>query len=104
MGPAPFCVMSPVVTCRRGKYHLHLAAIARCHLAILSIEHDLSQKLDLEAVAIVVSLSYIASGVSSIKSNRRPGSGSELHDMHACLTKQQLLNLLYCMKHLVKNI
>ena len=29
---------------------------------------------------------------------------SELHDMHACLTKQQLLNLLYYMKRLVKNI
>ena len=28
-------------------------AIARCYQAILSIEHDLSQKLDLEAVAIV---------------------------------------------------
>ena len=30
-------------------------AIARCHQAILSIEHDLSQKFDLEAVAIVAS-------------------------------------------------
>ena len=30
-------------------------AIARCYQAILSIEHDLSQKLDLEAVAIVAS-------------------------------------------------
>ena len=28
-------------------------AIARCYMAILSIEHDLSLKLDLEAVAIV---------------------------------------------------
>ena len=30
-------------------------AIARCYLVILSIEYDLSQKLDLEAVAIVAS-------------------------------------------------
>ena len=30
-------------------------AIARCYLAILSIEHDLSQKLDLEVIAIGVS-------------------------------------------------
>ena len=43
-------------------------AIARCYLAILSIEHDLSQKLDLEAVATVIA---IADGISSIKSNRR---------------------------------
>ena len=28
-------------------------AIARCYEAILSIEHNLSQKLDLEAIAIV---------------------------------------------------
>ena len=33
---------------------MHLATIARYYLmAILSIEHDLSQKLDLEAVATV---------------------------------------------------
>ena len=30
-------------------------AIARCYLAILSIEDDLSQKLDLEVIAIGVS-------------------------------------------------
>ena len=41
--------------------------ITRCHLAALSIEHDLSQMLDLEAVATVA----IANGVSSVKSNRR---------------------------------
>ena len=47
-------------------------ANARCCLAILSVEHDLSQELDLETVAI-------ANRVSSVKSN----SSSELHDMHA---------------------
>ena len=41
--------------------------IARCYLAILSIEYDLSQKLGLETVAIVA----IAIRVSSVKSNRR---------------------------------
>ena len=30
-------------------------AIARCYQAILSIQHDFSQKLDLEVVAIVAS-------------------------------------------------
>ena len=55
MGPAPFCTMSPVVTCRWGKHHLHLPLPGATDLAILSIEYDLSQKLDLEAVAIVAS-------------------------------------------------
>ena len=46
-------------------------AIARCYLVILSIEYDLSQKLDLEAVAIIRSYLAIANGISSDKSNRR---------------------------------
>ena len=53
MGPAPFGPMSLVVTCRWPGQTPFAPAIARCSLAILSIEYDLSQKLDLEAVAIV---------------------------------------------------
>ena len=41
-------------------------AITRCYLANLSIEHDLSQKLNLEAVVIAA----IANRVSSVKLNR----------------------------------
>ena len=29
-------------------------AIARCYLAVLSIEHNLSQKFDLEAIGIAI--------------------------------------------------
>ena len=47
-------------------------ANARYYLAVLSLEHGLSQKLDLETVVI-------ANRVSSVKSN----SSSELHDMYA---------------------
>ena len=50
MGSAPFCTMSPVITCGWGKHHLHLP-----YLAFLSIKYDLTQKLDLEAVAIIAS-------------------------------------------------
>ena len=54
MGPAPFCAMSPVVPYRWGQTPF-APTIARCYLAILSLEYDLSQKLDREAVAIVAS-------------------------------------------------
>ena len=40
--------------------------IARCYQAILSIEHDLSQKLDLEAVAIVAMIPTLPNGVSML--------------------------------------
>ena len=52
MGPTFFA------QCYHGHVEVEQApfapAIARCYQAILSIVHDLSQKLDLEAVAIAV--------------------------------------------------
>ena len=44
------------------------------------MEHNLSKKLELKAVAIVVVA--IANGVTSIKSNRRIAE-PEMHDTHA---------------------
>ena len=69
--------------------------IARCYLAILSIEHDLphNQKLDVEAVTILA----IANRVSSVKSNRRMAVN--------CMTfilDSTILNLFYYMKCSVK--
>ena len=72
----------------------------RKKIHILSIEYDLSQKLDLEAVASYNSYLAIANGISSVKSNRRIA----VNCMTCMLTKQQLLNLFYYMKRLVKNI
>ena len=51
MGPAPFCAMSPVVIHAEVEQAPFESAIARCYLVILLIEHNLSQKFDLEAVA-----------------------------------------------------
>ena len=45
--------MSPCSGHMKVEQALFAPVIARYYLAILSIEHDLSQKLDLEAVAIV---------------------------------------------------
>ena len=52
-------------------------AIASCYMAILSIEHNLSQKFDLEAVAIA------SSELTVFVKSSRSTDGSELHDMHA---------------------
>ena len=52
-------------------------AIASCYFTIFSIEHDLSQKFDLGAVAIASSELMVF-----VKSNKST-DGSELHDMHA---------------------
>ena len=57
-GASPFLCNVPVVTCRWGMRLAPFApAITRCYLAVLSMEYDLSQKLDLEAVAIIATCS-----------------------------------------------
>ena len=60
MGQSPSCTMSLLSGHMEVKQASFAPVIFRCYLAILSIEHDLSQKLDLETVAIVA----IANGVS----------------------------------------
>ena len=67
MGPVPFCTMSPCSGDMKVEEAPFAPAIFRCYLAIPSIEHNLSQKLDLETVAIAA----IANRVSSVQSNRR---------------------------------
>ena len=57
MGPAPFCVMSPVVKWRWSQHHLHLP-LSGTILAINLIEHDITQKLDLEATLVAIVSSY----------------------------------------------
>ena len=60
-------------------------AIARCYLVILSIECDLSQKLDLVAVAIVARYIYVAiaqarsQGDGSVGSEEPPPSQRKVH-------------------------
>ena len=52
MGPVPFCTMSPCSGDMKVEEAPFAPAIVRCYLAIPSIEHNLSQKLDLKTVAI----------------------------------------------------
>ena len=71
------------VLCHRYQHHAELEqapfepVIASCYMAILSIQHNLSQKFDLEVVAIASNKLTVF-----VKLNRST-DGSELHDMHA---------------------
>ena len=55
MGPTLFCAMLPMVTWRWSKHHPHLPLPGAIRPFCQLMEHDLSQKLDFEAIAIVAS-------------------------------------------------
>ena len=69
-------------------------------MAILSIEHNLSQKFDLEALAIAIVVNKLT---EFIKSNRST-DGSELHDMHTYYKLTIATHPFYYIKYLIKAI